>query len=491
MNFSDMNFIRKFSMNMCKNLEIPLSKMTFTSDFTVTDRGDLYPLIASSGNITENVSPAGYKTVGNGYVERLLASFFPYATYKMKITSLSGAAGFVFRAPNGAKAEVMLDSDDWETVISFYDGERANKTHVPSDIGEGFELIVSLRPKHFDVYVSKNGAIYHITTEESAPFAESNAFAFFEKAKVDVKIAGSATIVSARSCIDCGIGQADIRPFKYENGDLIMENGRVFLSISSRLARGSYQSVLSWLPGTADFKMEGAIFYSHGEKSEKIYSEVAASYVFNRMDNKWHVWVRDGSAGHVLSYGCFDYDIRYGINIVDVEPLPLMTKENLDDTVLLGKKGDEDPDFTYDAVRKKWLFTLCRIDEEYGKYRYFFFESDKPDRDYKFVGLGPVGEETGGSILRLDGKFFFTCGNDFHAVSDYRVYEWGKFDKFTNLKCDYPDGGFRGWATIMPIRYGSRMKYYWLTFDRTLMSKVHNWSYGNLYCFEAEGYFKA
>ena len=60
MNFSDMNFIRKFSMNMCKNLEIPLSRMTFTSDFTVTDRGDLYPLIASVGDMTENVSPSGY-----------------------------------------------------------------------------------------------------------------------------------------------------------------------------------------------------------------------------------------------------------------------------------------------------------------------------------------------------------------------------------------------------------------------------------------------
>ena len=477
-------------MNMCKCLEIPLSKMTFTSDFTVTDRGDLYPLVASKGDLTEHVSPAGYTTVGDGSVERLLASFFPFATYKMKITSLNGAAGFVFQSKT-ARAEVMIENDDWETVVSFFDGERANKTHLPSEIGEGFELIVSLRPHWFDIYASVKGAIYHVVSEVSDAFRDSHAIAFYETAKVFVKMVGNATIVGASSCIDCGIGQADIRPFKYENGDLVMENGRVFLSISSRLAKGSYQSVLSWLPGTADFKMEGAIFYTHGEGSTKIHSEVAASYVFNRMDNKWHVWVRDGSAGHVLSYGCFDYDIRYGLNIVDVTPLPLMSEAELDDTVLLGKKGDEDPDFTYDAERKKWLFTLCRIDTAHHKYRYYFFESDSPDKDYKFVGLGPVGEETGGSILRLDGKFFFACGNDFHAVSDYRVYEWGKFDTFTNLKCDFPDGGFRGWATIMPIRYGSRMRYFWLTFDRTLMSKVNNWSYGNLYCFEAEGYFKA
>ena len=112
--------------------------MTFTSDFTVTDRGDLYPLVAHQGDMSESVSPSGYTVMGEGYVQRLLASFFPFATYKMKITSLRGAAGFVFRSANGAKAEVMIESDDWETVVSFFDGERVSKTHVPSEIGEGF-----------------------------------------------------------------------------------------------------------------------------------------------------------------------------------------------------------------------------------------------------------------------------------------------------------------------------------------------------------------
>ena len=107
--------------------------------------------------------------------------------------------------------------------------------------------------------------------------------------------------------------------------------------------------------------MEGAIFYSNHDGA--IHGEVAASYVYNRLDGKWHVWVRNGSAGHVLSYACFDYDVRFGVNIIDVNPLPLMTAENLDDRILLGKKGDEDPDFTYDEKRKKWLLALCRIDE--------------------------------------------------------------------------------------------------------------------------------
>ena len=49
---------------------------------------------------------------------------------------------------------------------------------------------------------------------------------------------------------------------------------------------------------------------------------------------------------------------------------------------------------------------------------------------------------------------------------------------------NYPDGGFRGWGTVVPIKLGSRNRYFWLTFDRHNGSN-YNWSYGNLYCFEA------
>ena len=487
MNFSDMTFIRKFSMNLCKNLNVPLSKMTFTSDFTNTERGNLYPIIDTEGDITENVHSGVYSTTGNGFTERLMAEFFPYATYKMNICSVDGYAGFVFASAE-SKVKIVVEYDGWESTITASHGDVSTNVHLPCDIDDDFSFIVTARPGFFDVYVSKSDRIQFVFTEKVDSFAESRKMDFYQNAKVHTIIGGNATITSAESYIDCGIGQADIRPFRYENGDLITENGRVFLAISSRMASGGHQSVLSWLPGTADFKMEGAIFYTN---NDAIYGEVAASYVFNRLDGKWHVWVRNGSAGHVLSYASFDYDVRFGVNILDVTPLPLMTAENLDDQLLLGKKGDEDPDFTYDEQRKKWLFALCRIDEQTRKYRYFFFESDRPDKDFKFIGIGPAGEETGGSIVRLDGKIFFVCGNNFTPRScEYRVYEWGKFETFTKLVCDYPDGGFRGWATIMPIKAGTRIRYYWLTFDRMLMSKTFNWSYGNIYCFEAKGIFK-
>ena len=77
-------------------------------------------------------------------------------------------------------------------------------------------------------------------------------------------------------------------------------------------------------------------------------------------------------------------------------------------------------------------------------------------------------------------------GNGYDRASEYRIY--GK-DGMTTASFNYPDGGFRGWGTVIPVCYGTRRRYFWLTFDRTLMSKSYNWSYGNLYCFEAEGNF--
>ena len=486
MNFSDMSWSRKFSMNLYKNLSVPMASMTFTSDFTKTERGDLYPIIEKDEGAVECVTPARY-TVSGGYAERLMCAFFPFGTYKMYISEVCGTAGFAFVGPD-ARCTVLLENDNWNTTIVLTHEGGEERIRIPRDINESFALVVSARPGWFDIYISESGHFDYIKSVNVPSFGASHSEAFYQKAKVHTVISGKACITGVESCVDCGVGQADIRPFRYENGELIMESGRIFLAISVRIEAGGYQGVLSWLPGTSDFKMEGAIFYSTGDGY--IHADVASAYVYHRGERTWYMWQRSGAGGHVLAKAKFDYDVRFGINILDVEPLPKMTEENMCDTALLGKKGDEDPDFTYDAERGKWLFALCRLAEETKKYQYFFFESDRPDEGYEYIGRGPAGEETGGTIVKLDGKYYFVCGNAFNKKSDYRVYEWGKFDTFTNLKTDYPDGGFRGWGTILPIPYGSRRRYFWLTFDRTLMSKLgFNWSYGNIYCFEAEGIY--
>ncbi|MBR2434861.1 MAG: hypothetical protein IKB22_05255, partial [Lentisphaeria bacterium] len=115
-------------------------------------------------------------------------------------------------------------------------------------------------------------------------------------------------------------------------------------------------------------------------------------------------------------------------------------------------------------------------------YRYYFYESDSPFTGYHYIGRGEPGAETGGSFVTINGERCFICGNDFEKRSDYRIY---RKDGMETPVFDFPDGGFRGWGTILPVKQGSRCHYYWLTFDRHKGSN-YNWSYGNLYCFEGE-----
>ena len=155
-----------------------------------------------------------------------------------------------------------------------------------------------------------------------------------------------------------------------------------------------------------------------------------------------------------------------------------------DDTLWLAKTGDEDPDFTYDCERGKWYMTICRSVKGAG-YRYFLFESDEPFSGYRHVCHTESGENTGGLMVRIRGRRALVCGSDFKARAEYRVYPLGDFSHFQRLTCDFDDGGFRGWGSLMPVPCGNRTKYVWMTFDRHNGSD-YNWSYGNLYAYEAE-----
>ena len=155
-----------------------------------------------------------------------------------------------------------------------------------------------------------------------------------------------------------------------------------------------------------------------------------------------------------------------------------------DDTLWLAKTGDEDPDFTYDREHGKWYMTICRSVKGAG-YRYFLFESDEPFSGYRHVCHTESGENTGGLMVRIRGRRALVCGSDFKARAEYRVYPLGDFSHFQRLTCDFDDGGFRGWGSLMPVPCGNRTKYVWMTFDRHNGSD-YNWSYGNLYAYEAE-----
>ena len=465
-------FKRKFSLSMYKNLKIKLGEMSFFKDYVNDTRGNPYPVITKSEDCVESVANNLY-TVSRGEVKRMFCQFFPFASYEVECVSNGGEVGFCFRL-GGAEAQIVVKGDR----VCYCCQGRSDTVETSLSKESAFSMIVSCRPGAFDVYFRMNGKPEYTCTFYEELFSNSNRFDLFSDGYADLFLAHGATVCSVSSYVDNGISIADIRPIKYENGDVITENGKIYFTASVRMQESSFHGVFSWIPSTAEFQMTGAVFYDTGDGVWRNY--LAPVIVYDRIKGQWYVWVSSFEHEHVLAYGCFDFDVRFGVNVVDVD---IMDKAATTDiTAFAGFVGDEDPDVIYDEKNDRWLMAICRLDPSTGQYVYVFFESKEPLANYKYVGQGYSGAETGGSFVRADGGMFFICGNDFSATSEYRIYgrEGMKVATF-----NYPDGGFRGWGTVIPVKMGSRTRYFWLTFDRHNGSS-YNWSYGNLYCFEAD-----
>ncbi len=475
MQLTDVEFRRIFALNPRKTLKLPICSMDFYRDIINSDNGDPYPIIACTGDAEERFENGKYYYNGDGFTARLLGRLIPYACYELEAEALSGECGFLFK--NGYLTfAVTVARIDGKTFIC----SNGEKKEIPCE--KSISMSVQHRKADFDIYIKKDGVWDFVCTFTDNSFAHSDSESFFRNTVVCVYCSGSVILDKAESYMDCGLAQADMRPVRYEDGTVMTENGKVYLTETVRMHEECFQGVFAWTPGTCDFTLTGVLFFDAGDGVWG--NEVASSILFERKTQKWLMWVCDFSHGHVLAHASFDGDPRFGINVIDVALMRPMT-ENGTEAAFAGRTGDEDPDFFFDANTNKWYMAICRHCDENHSYRYMFFASDKPFENYGYVacGLECDGAETGGSFVKYDGKVYFVCGNDFSEKSVYRVYCVPSFEYLGTLKADFPDGGFRGWGTVMELNAASRKKLYWLTFDRCNASD-YRWSYGNIYCFE-------
>ncbi len=471
MDITKTEFKRKFAISMYKDLSFELARMSFAKDFVNDGRGDPYPILGKSEGCAELVENGAFR-VSDGYSKRFFCAFFPYATYELCAETECGGVGFVFSLPS-AEASVIFSRNR----VAFCCGKNEEIFDLDLKNDGKLTFCVSCRPGAFDIFAKKCGRCEYIHTFKADEFKVTKMFSEFSEGFAAL-YASDSVVREVRSYIDNGISIADMRPIRYENGEVMVERGRVYITASIRLIEGSMQGVFSWVPGTSEFELCGAVYYDAGDG--RFCSDVAASILYNRKDSRWYLWVCSFSHGHILGHACFEGDPRFGVNLIDIE---LMKKadEKSDLSDFVGFARDEDPDFYYDEELGKWFMAICRHDPASKGYKYFFFSSDQPFGGYTCIGRGFDGAETGGSFVKVGGERYFLCGNRFDLVSNYRIYSK---NGMSEARFNYPDGGFRGWGTLMPIKMGSRTRHFWLTFDRHRGS-AYNWSYGDLYLFEA------
>jgi len=519
----EMTFRRRFCINPYKSLRLPLGEMCCDKDWINDRRGDPYPVVFSDeaeAPLSESLPDGRYRVENNAARTlrraRLLGQHFPYATYDIEFDELtlndpdSGAGlcitseklpRLIIAAQNaGGKMRVVchIEGDEESRVLD------CGRAYLP-----GAHLIVTCHGRSFDVYLRPGRKAEYVGTFTLPSFGSVIAYDVFTRttASLYVRLApGDRVQCGVQFYLEGGISHADMKCMRLENGQPYMENGRLFLTMSSRLQTGGFQSVISWNPSTADIRMEGALFFDAGDGLWC--SDVATSAVFDRRTGEWYVWACSFSHGHVLCHGKSFADLRHGINVLDVTLMPFEQRvkgehDSLgaadfdgvvdravlsDDRLFFAKSGDEDPDLTYDEKRGKWLLCICRLvdcGESKSNYRYFLYESDDPFTGFTYVDSTTAGSNTGGSIVRAAGKMYLLCGSDFGKRAQYHLHPIEDLSRFTLLRFDYDDGGFRGWGTLIPVPCGRRLRYVMMTFDRHNGSD-YNWSYGNIYVFEAD-----
>ena len=482
----EINFERKFSRNLYKTERLMLSQMRFGELPLTTARGDIYPSILGKGEFNEYCRDSRYHfvpTANGGESARLIGRFNPYSTYDIAPEKL----------PRGAKFGLLVHWKDDElrifavkkdtTAALFYRLGDTQEQFGECAFAENSRLMITFHMgRYIEVYTRTGDIIKHaadVTLEGCDCLIEEDTFSSSDAA---LYVGGTApiTVAGVDNYLDCGIMQADIRPVKYENGEVLIENGTMYFTYSARFESHCMQQIMSYRLSTCEMKLIGAMLFDCGDG--RWCDDVAASLIYDRMAGMWRIWMCAFSHVHVLGYGETANDPRFGINVIDVKPLDFVDS----DLKFGGWKQDEDPDLYYDADSGYWYLAICRSDPTVNKYRYYLFRSRRPDTGFEYVSRTDDSiETTGGSFVRFNGKIYFTFGRAFRETSKYDVCEFPSLKKLGELKCSHIDGGFRGWGTLMPVKMGSRTRYFWMTFDRHKGSD-YTWSYGNLYCYEAE-----
>ena len=253
-----MEWKRKFSTSTYKNFKIKLGEMSFLKDFTTTTRGDLYPIIKKSEDASESIESNSY-SVKKGFVKRLFCQLFPFATYEATFLS-DGEVGFCF-ALGDTPASITV----YNGSLNYSFGNRKDSVKTPLPIANERTLIVSCRPGAFDVYLKRCGKAEYFHTFYEEAFKTSNDYSVFSDSYVYLSASEGACVKEVLSYIDSGVSIADVRPIKYENGEVLNESGRIYFSASVRMQESSFQGIFSWIPGTAELAMTGAVFYDIGD----------------------------------------------------------------------------------------------------------------------------------------------------------------------------------------------------------------------------------
>ena len=300
---------------------------------------------------------------------------------------------------------------------------------------------------------------------------------FHSKLYVDI-LKGQINLGNAKVELSSGMGLADIRAITYENGDPILDDGRLWytMSIRGRDLPHHLQGVFSLDPTVFDLKLEGVVVFDHNDGLLR--NEIASHIFYDRNVKKWRGITTGFSAyanpdkekKQLLAIESVK-DPRFGFSVMKAEPF--------------GVVGNiEDPHILFDEESSKWRILTCK--NTGNGYKAILLESDHWNRNFNKIAGPVVQNSTGTSIQKINGKRYCFSGSSEHKIF---VYNYPDLSDAGILNIDLPpwneNNNSRVWPNVVELPDGYPFNYIALMMDRFNYPGIKgpNWTYGALYLY--------
>lgn len=490
---NEINFVRQGGRRMLfdPNQSIPLSSLEPGKIIGLSTMHPVrhYSQTASQVSISEEklVIQSGRPTETAIW----LGGFNPFATYTLNLAGCEGRGEVGFEFSDAVKQEQFFISAQFrDTVLT---GARLkvvkdNKIIADESIWVYNEDQVAIPDKIILQMLGSGLVMYTYDTGLPKVIAQSdfnhyldlrkkqcihafqsNIYARLNKGKVAIERAGI--------CLSTGVGLADIRAITYEDGSPLLDQGRLWytMSIRGRALPHHIQGVFSMDPTVFDLKLEGVILF---DRKDGILRNEIASHIFYDRNNKiwkgittgFSAYANPGKEEKQLLAVESTRDPRFGFSVMNAVPFGIV--------------GDiEDPHILFDREAKKWRILTC---ENHNGYKAVMLESDYWNREYQRIA-GPVAHNsTGTSIQKIGNQRFCFSGSSERQIF---VYTYPELKEAGTLKMDLPPwderSGTRVWPNVVQLPDGYPFKYVAVMMDRFNYPglKGPNWSYGALYLY--------
>ncbi len=416
--------------------------------------------------------------------------FNPFATYTIDMASCHGEGEIGFEFSDAVKAEqffILIRYKDEQIIDVYQKVVKGSNVIVEESIatvnGKNSwvpeRLILQMLGSGLTLYAQNNSLPVPIGLSDFNRYIDLREKIYIQTFQSNLYLhmkEGQVIINKIESALSSGIGLADIRAITYEDGEPLLDQGRLWytMSIRGRALPHHLQGVFSMDPSVFDIKFEGVILFDR--EDGLLRNEVASHIFFDRKDQVWRglttgfsAFARPEEEKQLLAVES-KKDPRFGFSVMSANPLGIV--------------GDvEDPHILFDTAAKKWRILTC---ENHDGYKAVMLESDEWNKGYQRIA-GPVKHNsTGTSIQKIGGERYCFSGSEERQIY---IYTYPDLKKAGTLDMDLPPwdekSGTRVWPNVVQLPEGYPSRYVALMMDRFNYPGVQgpHWSYGALYLF--------